>query len=351
MYDCPNNPLRADRLLTSRTDDLYIAGLIAGRVVYVSNNTLLIVRDNRLFGSEDYGATWKRFGAVPLNYSNRVLSFNTLLRRFSRRGVHHCVKVDSEYFLIANGSVYAISTSGVVRLDSVRGNRPLVVQGNEQGVHYGEYRSNPERSPVAVWKLTHAGKETTPVAWFNGVRHIHGVFHDPHEGNWWVTTGDHDEEAGIWKTNDEFLTVQRVVGGSQRYRAVQLLFAQSHIYFGSDAPNEQNHIYRMDRQGRKVEQLQQVGGPVFYGCKVGASLFFSTAVEPSSVNKTRYAEVWRSDDGSSWRRILRFRKDILPMKWFQYGQVLFPSGEGDGQHLYCTPFATEMHGRTLVVTL
>ena len=324
---------------------------IFGRVLFVSRYSLIVVRGNCLFTSDDSGATWNRFRAIPLNYINRLMSSSSLLRRLSRRGVHHCVRAGSSFIVLANGRIYNFSADRVVELDLVRGNRPLVVQGNEQGVCYGEYRSNPERSSVAVWKLMMDGPNTLPVAWFDQVRHIHGVFQDPHAGDWWVTTGDKDDESGIWKTNDGFVTLDRVVGGSQRFRAVQLLFTQSHVYFGSDAPDEPNHIYRMDRHGRKVERLQQVGGPVFYGCRVGASLFLSTAVEPSSVNNTRYAEVWRSDDGLTWSRFLRFRKDILPMKLFQYGQVLFPSGEGDGKHLYCTPFATEMHGKTLVVPL
>jgi hypothetical protein len=44
-----------------------------------------------------------------------------------------------------------------------------------------------------------------------------------------------------------------------------------------------------------------------------------------------------------------FKKDIWPMKYFQYGQVFFPSGPGDGKHLWCTPFATKHHGKTLKI--
>ena len=35
------------------------------------------------------------------------------------------------------------------------------------------------------------------------------------------------------------------------------------------------------------------------------------------------------------------------MKYFQYGQVMFPSGPGDNKNLWCTPFATQYDQITL----
>ncbi|MDN5849337.1 MAG: hypothetical protein L0H63_06800, partial [Nitrococcus sp.] len=94
-----------------------------------------------------------------------------------------------------------------------------------------------------------------------------------------------------------------------------------------------------------------VGGPVFYGCKVGQHLFFSTVVEQSAVNRSRWAEVWGSAQGGSWRLVRRYRKDLWPLKYFQYGQVLFPSGPGDDKHLWCTPMATKQDQQTLKLRL
>jgi len=104
----------------------------------------------------------------------------------------------------------------------------------------------------------------------------------------------------------------------------------------------------MDRSGEDLQLLASVGGSVFYGCKLSGSLFFSTAVEPSDTNISREAEVWHSPDGKSWDKIAAFQKDWLSMKYFQYGQVLFPSIIGEeGTVLYFTPFATNVHGKTV----
>ena len=211
---------------------------------------------------------------------------------------------------------------------------------------YGEYRSNPERSAVHVWKGDASGLSWKAIWRFDGVRHIHGVYHDPFADSLWVTTGDRDSEAAFWRTDDRFTTLTKVVGGCQRFRAVQLLFTEEYVYFGSDSPVECNHIYRMKRNGEDCQRLAAVGNPVFYGCQIARCLFFSTAVEPSRVNVEPYAEIWGSADGARWRPIRRFRKDRWPMKWFQYGQVHFPAGPGDGQHLWYTPMATE-HDHTV----
>jgi hypothetical protein len=152
-----------------------------------------------------------------------------------------------------------------------------------------------------------------------------------------------NSEAGIWRTDDSFATVHKVAGGSQQMRAVQPLFTKDYVYFGSDTPHEINHIYRMDREGKMIEQLAAVDSSVFFASRVGQSLFFSTTAEPSVVNETRFASIWRSEDGINWRRWMSFKKDLLPKKYFQHGQILFPNGPGDGQHLWFTPFATEDH--------
>ncbi|MDY6867268.1 MAG: hypothetical protein SVT56_05095 [Chloroflexota bacterium] len=287
--------------------------------------------------------------ALPGNGLERISGYVSLLSRLLRTGAHHLIVSDVSALVIADRNSYISIENDLRILSPLQGSRPLVLCESEGTFYYGEYRSNPERSAVHIWRWRPGTPGWSPVWRFEGIRHVHGVFHDPYSGAIWVTTGDEDSEAGIWRTDDDFESLHRVAGDGQQSRAVQLLFTRDYVYFGSDTPNEQNHIYRMDRQGHHVDRLAAVGGSVFYGCKAGESLFLSTAVEPSEVNTRPYAEVWRSDNGDDWYRFLEFKKDILPMKYFQYGQVFFPAGPGDGRHLYCTPFATRGHGKTVVI--
>jgi hypothetical protein len=59
------------------------------------------------------------------------------------------------------------------------------------------------------------------------------------------------------------------------------------------------------------------------------------------VNTERTATVWASADGTRWRRVARFHKDMLPMRLFQYGQVYLAGRLGsDSSIVWVTPFAT-----------
>ena len=323
------------------------ASKLKGRVVHADSKRLILANGYELYCSLDKGCTWQKWISLPQGILSRILVKIPLTNRLLRRGLHHLTFDGSDAVAIVNKQIiYCSHPDEFVSIGTVCGSRPLSLCAVGGTFYYGEYRSNPERSPVHVWSWRF-GDSAWSKSWvFEDIRHVHGVFHDPYTGAVWVTTGDTDAESAIWRTDDNFATLERIAGGNQQFRVVQLIFTPCHIYFGSDAPNETNFIYRMDKNGQNLEQMALVGGSVFYGISVGESLFFSTAVEPSKVNQTRFAEVWRSDNGTEWKLFASFAKDFLPMKFFQYGQVFFPSGTGDGNNLWITPFATKDHGMT-----
>jgi len=327
------------------------AKMIRGRVVYVSPERMLAAWGLGILESRDGGAAWKQIGLVPVSFLEKMVMSSGLSCRLLRKGVHHFAAGNSCALIVANRDVYFMEGGEIRLLGPVHGSRPLALCAANDAFYYGEYRSNPERSPVHIWKWDAAEKKWKAAWRFSGIRHVHGVFDDPYENELWVATGDLDHEAGIWRTKDDFQTLEQVAGGSQRFRAVRLLFTRAHVYFGSDAPDEQNYIFRMDRKGNNVETLTAVGSSVFHGCKAGDHFFFSTGVEPSRVNITRHTEVWGSADGKNWQVLRRFKKDIWPMKYFQYGQVLFPEGPGDGNNLWLTPLSTVHDQRTFKIPL
>ena len=325
--------------------------MISGRVLHVSIGRVVLARGACLFESLDGGITWSKFAAVPVGIQDRVLMASRFTRRLLRKGVHYLHGDEKRALIVANKSTYQLRKPGVQLLGGLHGSRPLVVCQRGEFFYYGEYRFNSERSPVSIWKWCRDSAAWEAVWSFTCVRHVHGVFHDPYSNAIWVTTGDENSESAIWRTEDDFGSLNRIVGGSQQFRAVQLLFTASHVYFGSDAPDERNYIYRMDRRGVDIKRLCAVGSSIFYGCKVGECLFFSTAVEPSRVNRCKDAQVWGSNNGGEWQLVKSFRKDVLSMKYFQYGQVLFPSGKGDDVNLWLTPLATKHDQTTLKIPL
>jgi len=298
-----------------------------------------------LYISRDSGSTWESILKLPVTLKTGLQSVSSITRRLFRQDIYHLVPIgDSIVVVFAFHCIYVLNlhTHEIVGQPTlIHGSRPLAVCRTPEGtLYYGEYCNNPKRYPIRILCSKDQGLSWEPIWEFSGVRHVHGVYYDPYENAIWVTTGDSDSESAIWISRDRFHSLDRMLEGSQQTRAIRLIFTSEHVYFGSDSPNSENYIYRLYRQTNKLEQLTQVGGPVFHGCKTASGLFFSTACEPSDVNLDLYAVVWHSHDGESWRPIRRYRKDILPFKLFQYGQVFFAEGQENTPGVWLTPFAT-----------
>lgn len=328
-------------------------------MLYIDECEAYIAQGPILFKCDVATSSITKVGKLPSKSLRELFVFSRLGRRLARVGFHKLVLSNKQLKIInAHLGFYSQDKdeSTICQLDSLVGSRPMAICNTENEVYYGEYRSNggfdgvKQRTPIHVWKLN-SDASFEPVWQFTDVRHIHAISFDSYTKRIWVTTGDRDEESALWYTDDEFKTLHKFVGGSQQYRAIQLLFTETHIYFGSDAPDEPNFIYRIHKETKELECLQPVAGPIFYAYQTGNFLFFSTAVEPSEVNTSPYAELWGSKDGNTWKRIVALKKDRWPIKYFQYGQILFPSGPGDGKHLWYTPRATEYDEKTFCIPL
>lgn len=319
-----------------------------GRLLFTDENCLYLAEGYKLYESNDDGYTWSILYDFNIYQFHNLLKRSSLFHRLFRKGIHHLVIDESIMVAIVdNYSYYSFQKSEFIKIGKINGSRPLNLCVDNNAFYYGEYRKNEERSIVSVWKWQPGQLGWNPCWQFNNIRHIHGVFSDPYTNSIWVTTGDDDFECAIWQTTDNFRSIKKVIGGNQQCRAVQLLFAKEFVYFGSDTPLEKNFIYRLNRKNCSVEKLTDVSSSVFFGTSVAGNLFFSTVVEPSNVNLTNYCEVWRSENGYDWNLFSTFRKDLFPLKYFQYGQVKFPLGNRCQTSLWISPFATEYHGRSL----
>jgi hypothetical protein len=318
------------------------------KILYIDNNTIYVQSGSRFYKTQDLGASWDCILRLPSKYP--WLTWNALFNRLMRSGVNGFrVLSDKSFILTWNGRIYKITHDGKLKravVNAKKGSRPLFLEmDNNERLFWGEYFGNENRKEVNVLTSEDGGLSFETIYTFPSgvIRHIHGVFSDSYDNTIWITTGDDDEESGIWVTANCFRSLEKVIAGSQQVRSIQLLFTKKYVYFGSDTPLEKNYIYRVDKATQKIEKLQEVESSVFWGCKVGDALFFSTAVEPSKVSKCQDACIWGSMDGEKWTCIARLKKDIWPKKLFQYGQIFFPAGENNTEYLWFTPFSTEKH--------
>ncbi|CDU10773.1 Glycosyl hydrolase BNR repeat-containing protein [Vibrio coralliirubri] len=321
-----------------------------GRVLFVDNDSIIACKSNNLFISYDRGDSYSLLTSLPCSFLEKLILKSSLLSRLFRKGVSFLDRADSgDYLIFFNKSTYRLKNNRLEFTGSIRGSRPLSVARKNGDFFYGEYRSNPERKPVSIFKLSKFDNVWKSVIQMDGVRHIHGVFYDIYTDSFWVTTGDSDGESGIYNSNDDFKTVDKVVGGAQIYRAVHLTFTEEYIFYGSDTPKEDNYICKLKRSDLKLERHQRVDNSVFYSRAFGNVICFSTAAEPSTVNSESHVQLWINKDEKYFS--LSFKKDMFSMRYFQYGQIFFPSGPGDNQNIYFTNYAIEKHLTTFKVSI
>ena len=236
-----------------------------------------------------------------------------------------------------------------------RGTRPLHVTAVPSGrIYWGEYFDNRERAEVHIYVSTDRGR-TWQIAYTfpaGSIRHVHNIVYDRWGDCLWILTGDEGPECKVLRASCDLLSVERsvevVLAGNQQARAVAAIPTQEGLYLSTDTPFERNHVYRMDREGN-VEQVAELASSSIFGCRVGEAIFFSTMIEPSAVNTSREVHLAGSRDGTNWQVLTRWKKDNLPMRYFQYGNAFLPDGENSTPYLAATTIAVETDD--LVTTL
>lgn len=327
---------------------------------YCSDQLIIGNSGPRLLTSTN-GTEWETLTSIrPVGSTGTRLRYGLpwgrLGQRLFRSGVRHVLQTEAttlavlgrRFYRMDRGGTPSTPTPGAPCIGSNPLCAPVAIEldrgasGTTRAMFYGEYRPNPERSPVHVWRSDDEGMTFSPAWRFDNVRHVHGVFTDPFEsGVLWVTTGDDDHESAIYRTDDQFATLEPVVAGSQQTRAVDLIFTADAVYFGSDTPREQNWWHRLDRTTGRVERQIPVRGSVFWATTTPDGWrIFSTVVEKSEVNTYRYSELIVAPPGhDEWRTILRLRKDPFHDKFFDHGQIRLPAGPGRAGEIWITPYA------------
>lgn len=325
-----------------------------GIIHFVAPGLAIASRGRHLYKSTILGKKWNLWCSLPLKLSSALLCKSRWLSRLTRQEIHNVIEVDRELFACFGfGGIYLVemATGKVDKIGKITGSRALGVCAVDNKIYYGDYIVKGESQSIVLHSYNLLTGEWLNVHEFTDIRHIHGVYWDDYSSSLWITTGDLDDESAIIRFDNK-MNPQKVVSGSQQTRAVDLLFTEDSVIYATDAPDEPNFIYSLDRQSCNVEKVQQVGGPVFWGRKDKDWLFFSTVVEPSEINRTDAVELWGSNDqGNSWKKIDEFKKDIGHLKLFQYGQIKFPNGPGDEKYLWFTPYATENDHRIMRLSL
>lgn len=236
-----------------------------------------------------------------------------------------------------------------------RGSKPLNICIAPSGsIYFGEYFQNLEKREVRIY-CSEDNAQTWQIAYTfaaGEINHVHGVFFDKYTNRIWVVTGDRENECIIGYTEDEFKSFHEVFRGNQDYRTCLLFFYKDFIVFATDSQYIQNKIKKFDRQTLQITELQDIQGSAIKGGQVGNVSFLSTTVEPSEVNRDRYAHLWVTKDGLHWEECYKAEKDCWP-SIFQFGTFEFPQYEVERiDRLYFSGRAVKgLDGKTTYIDL
>lgn len=314
------------------------------RVLAWAHGALYAGRRYDLLRWDPRQAIWHPVAAYDPGPRRRLTSATRLGARLFRDGLHALAGLPDGTIVAVLPRMIARLRPGDARLQPVfevpRGTRPLAITATPDGrLFWGEYFRNPGREPVHIYGSTD-GTSWEAVYTFpaRSIRHIHSITYDPFEGCLWVLTGDEGPESRIIRAGLDWTSLDTVVAGTQQARAVTLVVRPEAIYFATDSPWEQNYIYRLDRTGR-LGRLAPIAGSCFWSCGVGGALFFSTAVEPSPVNRSLMATLYGSPDGWHWTPVLEWPRDRWPSGLFQYANIILPAGDNPTALLAATGLA------------
>jgi hypothetical protein len=298
----------------------------------------------------------KEIGRIRKRGRERFGCHTDVLQRLTRHGFRELAKAaDCSLLGVVGKSLLKKSPDNdeflVVFIATGNGRPKGIVSGESGRVYVGEYALNPKRKLIRIWGADGKLERWENVFVFDAgsVRHIHNLVWDQYRKGIWILTGDLDGECGLFFTRDGFRTVDEVARGGQEYRACDVFCAPDALYYGTDSELLDNWLVRFEPETGKTSKLQALPGSTLYMNKMAGRYFLSTAVEPSKVNKYRFATLWQSIDLSTWTQVIEFEKDFWPGEYFGFGRIVLPRVEGDCPYVVFTPMAVKKYHMTTFI--
>jgi hypothetical protein len=323
-----------------------------GRVVLAeSSGTIHLGRGYDVLRSDDAGASWTRVVSVARSPWRRAAETSRLASRLIRQEVRALARLTDDGYVAASREGVFWGRGGdavMVRSEVEAGDQNLLppmrlTVGPGDVVLWGEYGSPRGRRPIRLYASRDRGRsfEVVQTLEAGSVMHIHNLVWDPTLRHYWVLAGDHGHEPGIGRLSEDLQSFEWYVKGEQRWRAVALFDFGDHLVYATDTEVETNALIRLHKTSGRAEQLRDFEGSCIYACRYGGFYALTTTVEPSSVNHSRFADLWLSRDGERWSCAFRARKDRWNADYFQFGSLVLPTGATEAETIFFSGQAVE----------
>jgi len=321
------------------------------RPLLFHHGRLYCARFDSIVSTPDFGVTFTDEGRLAPEIPCRTIVRATpLLQRIARAAVYRMqILPDGSRVFVFRGGIYrqrSGETIGRRTFVVTRGSRPVSLAAGGDGlVVFGEYWPNRQKEPVHIYGSRDGGAHWDVMHTFGPgeIQHVHGISYDRYGDEFWICTGDNDDECQILRASRDFSKVQLVRKGGQSNRYYSILVTEHALLSATDTPLEDNYICAMDKCTGEVRRLQRIENSSFHGCFVGDRFFVATIAEPSAVNDVRAIHLWtgRLADRRCCR-VLTLPVDLpsriqlwpgIPNNLFQWAQLFFPEGENPAEML------------------
>jgi len=206
--------------------------------------------------------------------------------------------------------------------------------------YFGEYVNDKQR-PIRIFRISNRGTKIECAFEFpkGQIKHVHNIIYDSFRNRLWVTTGDKDNESGIFYTDDEFNTLIKLGGGDQSWRAVSVIPRKNDLIWGMDAGKDApssaiNKIYKYNFNTKEKTEEAIIGNPAYLSIQSECgNIFMGINFEPGRKQDTiEQASIW-AYGGKSWSKIRAFPYQEGTVKGSKYGFIYLPSGIFPENHM------------------
>ena len=302
-------------------------------VHYLSGDDIITSKFNKV------NLKYKKYNCIiklPSGLIDNLFGLFRLSRRALRLDKCNVFVAGNFLVLIRKSKVYSynLETNKLSQTLILKNCRNILHQSlcnnNQEELFFGEYGNNGERKAVNVYKSSDHGQSWKVVYQFKAgeIKHIHGCYYDLYEDKIWTLTGDFENENIVMKSDNNFINNEKIGNGSQTYRAVSIFFQPNTVHWIMDSPIERSYHYEMDRKSYKISKKEAFPGPVWYLKELSDGYYLAaSSVEIGNGVYDNYAHLFMSKDLENWKELAKFKKDILPMRYFKWGVIAFAEGE------------------------
>lgn len=302
-------------------------------VFYSNKEFLLVAKYNRVYLLNRKTKSLKCKGSVKISWFDNLLKYFRIYQRFRRLIFYNIIPIGNDrYFLNYSNKIGYLNEEGhFFKLNNISQDFKILNNGlseDENFIYFGEYLANNKRNKeINIYRFSKKSSENEIIFTFKPgtIRHIHGIYKDPYNANFYILTGDLPNECGIYVSNDKFKSVNRIGGGDESWRAVSLIFTEDMIYYGTDSEFIPNQVFSLSKKNYTRNKIGELSGPVYYSVLFNKKpLFFITAEMCPSQND-EFFKIIECDNGKLETRCkilkdYKYSKSITKL----FSRVLMP---------------------------